>query len=185
MSGLKAELVVQAEEVLERLLTKKNRKDFLATVGPFLLVVTFIEDGLRIFLRWGEQIHYMTSVMGLCARPPPGTRLISRRGAHGEAGAPAPRHACPRPKRSALWRSPPSPWPPTELAALLSTLATPQWLVLWRLLPAALGCCPARCERTGRAVVKSGPRHAKCRAGAQALPARQPVLHVTLGRTRR
>jgi len=46
-------------------MTKKNRKDFLATVGPFLLVVTFIEDGLRIFLRWGEQIHYMTSVMNL------------------------------------------------------------------------------------------------------------------------
>ena len=31
-------------------------------VGPFLLVVTFLEDGMRIFLRWGEQIHYMTQV---------------------------------------------------------------------------------------------------------------------------
>jgi uncharacterized membrane protein YphA (DoxX/SURF4 family) len=51
--------------VLERTLTKKNRKDFLSTVGPFLLVVTFVEDGLRIFLRWGEQIHYMTSVMNM------------------------------------------------------------------------------------------------------------------------
>ena len=32
-------------------------------MGPFLLVVTFLEDGMRIFLRWGEQIHYMTQVM--------------------------------------------------------------------------------------------------------------------------
>ena len=71
---------------MRHILTKKNRKDFLATVGPFLLVVTFIEDGLRIFLRWGEQIHYMTSVMNLCARPTPGARLIPHRGAHGEAG---------------------------------------------------------------------------------------------------
>ena len=30
---------------LERTMTKKNRKDFLSTVGPFLLVVTFLEDG--------------------------------------------------------------------------------------------------------------------------------------------
>ena len=58
-----------AQAVLERTLTKKNRKDFLSTVGPFLLVVTFVEDGLRIFLRWGEQIHYMTSVMNMSAAP--------------------------------------------------------------------------------------------------------------------
>ena len=29
-------------------------------------MLTFVEDGLRIFMRWEEQIHYMTSVMGLC-----------------------------------------------------------------------------------------------------------------------
>ena len=39
-------------------------------------MVTFIEDGLRIVLRWSEQMHYMTQVMGMCAprensaRPP-------------------------------------------------------------------------------------------------------------------
>jgi len=30
-----------------------------------LLVLTFAEDGLRIFLRWGEQYHYMMSRMGM------------------------------------------------------------------------------------------------------------------------
>ena len=30
---------------LERTMTKKNRKDFLSTAGPFLLVITFLEDG--------------------------------------------------------------------------------------------------------------------------------------------
>lgn len=62
------------EDFFERKLSRKNRKDFLASVGPFLLVVTFLEDGLRIFMRWEEQIHYMTSVMGLCgslAQPAP------------------------------------------------------------------------------------------------------------------
>ena len=62
------------EDFFERKLSRKNRKDFLASVGPFLLVVTFLEDGLRISMRWEEQIHYMTSVMGLCgslAQPAP------------------------------------------------------------------------------------------------------------------
>jgi len=47
------------------MLTKKARKRFLSTAGPVLLVLTFVEDGLRIFLRWGEQHHYMTRRMGL------------------------------------------------------------------------------------------------------------------------
>ena len=53
------------ESYMESYLSKKSRKKALSTAGPFLLVITFIEDGLRIFLRWGEQIHYMTSVMNL------------------------------------------------------------------------------------------------------------------------
>lgn len=36
----------------------------LGVFGPFLLTLTFFEDGLRIFLRWGEQYHYMTGRMG-------------------------------------------------------------------------------------------------------------------------
>ncbi len=55
------------EPVLERMMTKKSRKRFLERAGPALLVVTFIEDGLRIVLRWSEQMHYMTQVMGMCA----------------------------------------------------------------------------------------------------------------------
>jgi len=55
----------QLESALETSLTKKSRKKALSTAGPLLLVVTFIEDGMRIFLRWGEQVHYMTAVMKL------------------------------------------------------------------------------------------------------------------------
>ena len=51
------------EGFLETALTRRRRQSFLSSAGPFLLVVTFIEDGMRIFLRWGEQIHYMTAVM--------------------------------------------------------------------------------------------------------------------------
>mmetsp|Transcript_41845 Transcript_41845/g.94522 ORF Transcript_41845/g.94522 Transcript_41845/m.94522 type:complete len:288 (-) Transcript_41845:1024-1887(-) len=53
------------EHQLEENFSKKTRKKMLSAAGPFLLVVTFIEDGMRIFLRWGEQVHYMTAVMRL------------------------------------------------------------------------------------------------------------------------
>jgi len=51
------------ESSMEMYFSRKSRKKALSTAGPFLLVVTFIEDGLRVFLRWSEQIHYMTAVM--------------------------------------------------------------------------------------------------------------------------
>ena len=57
------------EGFCERVMTKRAKREFLSSVGAFLLVVTFIEDGLRIFLRWSEQMHYMTAVMRLCALP--------------------------------------------------------------------------------------------------------------------
>jgi hypothetical protein len=53
------------EGFCERVMTKRAKREFLGSAGPFLLVVTFIEDGLRIFLRWSEQMHYMTAVMRL------------------------------------------------------------------------------------------------------------------------
>jgi len=58
------ELRSACEDVLERVWTKRARKQYLSLAGPFLLCLTFIEDGLRIFLRWGEQYHYMTGRMG-------------------------------------------------------------------------------------------------------------------------
>ena len=64
----KERLTEGVEHVMERFLTKRMKRDFLGSAGPFLLVVTFIEDGLRIFLRWSEQMHYMTAVMKM--RPP-------------------------------------------------------------------------------------------------------------------
>merc|ERR1712087_31965 len=53
------------EAILENTLTRRRRQAFLAAAGPFLLVITFIEDGLRVFMRWSEQVHYMTAVMRL------------------------------------------------------------------------------------------------------------------------
>ncbi len=34
-------------------------RPYLAHIGRFLLVVTFIEDALRIFMQWGEQVRFM------------------------------------------------------------------------------------------------------------------------------
>jgi len=35
----------------------------MSFMGPFLLVLTFIEDALRVWFRWDEQISYMTQHM--------------------------------------------------------------------------------------------------------------------------
>jgi len=53
----------KVETVLEAVLSRRRRQTTLAAAGPFLLVVTFLEDGARILLRWGEQMHYMNVVM--------------------------------------------------------------------------------------------------------------------------
>ena len=55
----------QLEAQMEERFTKKARQNFLSSAGPAFLVLTFIEDGARIFLRWGEQHDYMTRRMGL------------------------------------------------------------------------------------------------------------------------
>ena len=54
MDRLRA-LSTSLEERAETYLTKKARKNFLSSAGPGFLVLTFVEDGLRIFLRWEEQ----------------------------------------------------------------------------------------------------------------------------------
>ena len=58
-------LTQHLEEHGDKYLSKRSRKKFLSSAGPGFLVLTFIEDGLRIFLRWGEQHHYMTKRMGM------------------------------------------------------------------------------------------------------------------------
>jgi uncharacterized membrane protein YphA (DoxX/SURF4 family) len=55
----------KAELLAEEKLTKKARQRVFRTLGPFLLVVTFIEDSLRILFRWSEQKSYLTSRMGM------------------------------------------------------------------------------------------------------------------------
>jgi len=53
------------EDTLEANLTKKARHSFLAKVGPTLLCLTFIDDGLRVPLRWSEQHNYMIHSMNM------------------------------------------------------------------------------------------------------------------------
>jgi len=38
----------------------KAVKRFLTTLGPLLLVITFLEDGFRVLFRWSEQMNYLT-----------------------------------------------------------------------------------------------------------------------------
>lgn len=38
----------------------KQMSRVLGTVGPLLLVITFLEDGLRVMTRWSEQMSYLT-----------------------------------------------------------------------------------------------------------------------------
>ena len=59
------------EPVLERSLTKRRRQEFLASAGPLFLCLTFIEDALRVLLRWKEQMSYMTVTMRMRAPPLP------------------------------------------------------------------------------------------------------------------
>jgi hypothetical protein len=51
------------EPVLEYWLTKRRRQEFLASAGPALLCLTFLEDALRVLLRWTEQMQFMTKTM--------------------------------------------------------------------------------------------------------------------------
>jgi len=48
---------LQAEQLLNTL--ADPIKPYLSHIGRFLLVVTFIEDALRIFMQWTEQARYM------------------------------------------------------------------------------------------------------------------------------
>lgn len=34
-------------------------KPYLPTIGRFLIVVTFLEDALRIITQWGDQLEYL------------------------------------------------------------------------------------------------------------------------------
>lgn len=47
----------QAEVVLNKLASPL--RPYLSHIGRFLLVVTFLEDSLRIFVQWDEQIRFM------------------------------------------------------------------------------------------------------------------------------
>lgn len=57
--------VEAVENWLEATLTKKARHQLLAKFGPLLLCLTFIDDGLRIPLRWSEQHSYMVHSRGM------------------------------------------------------------------------------------------------------------------------
>merc|ERR1711966_13776 len=46
---------------LETRWSPKAMQRVLGAIGPILLVITFLEDGLRVMLRWSEQISYLTA----------------------------------------------------------------------------------------------------------------------------
>jgi len=45
---------------LETRWSPKAMQRVLGTLGPILLVITFLEDGLRVMTRWTEQMNYLT-----------------------------------------------------------------------------------------------------------------------------
>merc|ERR1719482_1356649 len=45
---------------LETRWSPKTMQRVLGTLGPILLVITFLEDGLRVMTRWTEQMNYLT-----------------------------------------------------------------------------------------------------------------------------
>merc|ERR1712188_368089 len=45
---------------LETRWSPKAMQRVLGTIGPILLVITFLEDGLRVMTRWSEQMSYLT-----------------------------------------------------------------------------------------------------------------------------
>ena len=50
-------------EGLERRCSRRRRRRLVARLGPAFLVTIFVEDGVRIWWRWNEQMVYLTSVM--------------------------------------------------------------------------------------------------------------------------
>lgn len=52
----------RAEEVLNKLAAPI--RPYLSHIGRFLLVVTFLEDALRIFVQWSEQVRFMEHYRG-------------------------------------------------------------------------------------------------------------------------
>jgi len=53
------------ETQLTKKLDTKARQAIMGRFGPILLTLTFVEDAIRIPLRWSEQHSYMTDFMGL------------------------------------------------------------------------------------------------------------------------
>ena len=43
-------------------------KPYLPAVGRFLIVVTFLEDALRIMSQWSDQIWYLQQYVPLCSQ---------------------------------------------------------------------------------------------------------------------
>lgn len=52
----------KAENVINQL--AQPIKPYLSHIGRFLLVVTFLEDALRVFVQWSDQVRFMRSYRG-------------------------------------------------------------------------------------------------------------------------
>merc|ERR1711998_227574 len=54
------QMMERIEFELETRWSPKAMQRVLGTVAPLLLVITFLEDGLRVVFRWSEQMSYLT-----------------------------------------------------------------------------------------------------------------------------
>ncbi|CAG8606075.1 12057_t:CDS:2 [Acaulospora colombiana] len=52
----------KAEDVLATLF--QPLKPYIPAIARFLIVVTFLEDALRIFFQWEDQLHYLERIRG-------------------------------------------------------------------------------------------------------------------------
>lgn len=53
----------KAEELLETV--SQPLKPHVPSIARFLIVVTFLEDALRIVLQWSDQVYYLEKVRGM------------------------------------------------------------------------------------------------------------------------
>lgn len=59
---MSSEVVLKAEDVADKVL--RRSKHVLPHAAHLCLVATFLEDGIRMFMQWGEQRDYIDSTWG-------------------------------------------------------------------------------------------------------------------------
>ena len=53
----------RAGALVDLLCSEKQRRATLSTLARLLLILTFLEDGVRIIVRWESQLHYLVGIL--------------------------------------------------------------------------------------------------------------------------